>query len=187
MPEPTTQAKLEEQFTTAAIPVGLPWRLLVFTIIIFAFSIVIYFGLRFGYENYLTQQGDNLDKQIDQLTSQVNQTDQQNFINFYSQLINLRTVLGNHGFSSNVFGFLEKNTIGSIYYTEADFSREGNDLNLAGEAASVDALVQQMNIFDKSPALASVNLNQLNFESRGTVGFSVHLVFNEDFTSKPAQ
>lgn len=187
MPEPTTQAKLEEQFTAEAIPVGLPWRLLIFTIIIFAFSIVIYFGLRYGYENYLTQQADTLDKQINQLTSQVNQTDQQNFINFYSQLINLRTVLSSHDFSSNAFGFLEKNTIGSVYYTQASFSLDGSDLNLNGEAASADALVQQMSIFDKSPALASVNLNQLSFDSKGAVGFSVHLVFNDNYFNQPAQ
>lgn len=185
MPEPTTQAKLEEQFTTEAIPVGLPWRLLVFTVIIFAFSIVIYFGLRFGYETYLTQQAATLDQQINQLTSQVNQTDQQNFINFYSQLINLKTALGNHDFSSNLFNFLEKNTIGSVYYTEANFSLSGNSLDLKGEAVSVDALVQQMNIFDKAPELAGNTLNQLTFDPKGLVGFSVHLVFNDNFFNQP--
>ncbi len=187
MPEPTVQAQLEEQFATEEIPIGLPWRLLVFAIIIFAFSITSYFGLRFGYEAYLGKQADNLDQQINQLTSEVNQQDQQNFINFYSQLINLKTVLDEHGFSENVFNFLEKNTIGSVYYTEADYSAADNSLNLNGVAASSDALVQQMNVFDKAPELTSDTLGQMNNQTKGGINFSVRLTFDPDYFSTPSQ
>lgn len=185
MPDTKTQVQLDEQFMPEVIPVGLPWRLLVFTIIILAFSITIYFGLRFGYESYLTQQADSVDKQISQLTSQVNQQDQQNFINFYSQLINLKTVLAEHGFSGNVFSFLERDTTGSVYYTGADYSLADNSLSLIGVAASLDALVQQMNVFDKAPELASVTLDQANASSKGGINFNISLIFNSNFFNQP--
>src|SRR3989344_6383117 len=144
MLEPTTQVRLEEEFATETIPVGLPWRLLIFSIIIFGFAVSIYFGLRFGYGNYLDREARTLDKKIEELGAQVKQEDQQNFINFYSQLINLKKALDRHVFASNIFGFVERNTLGTVYFTGAEFLADGRSLDLVGRADSAETLIQQL-------------------------------------------
>lgn len=188
MPAPTPPTSLEEQFVTEAIPVGLPWRLLVFSLVIFGLSLSVFFGLKFGYAKYLDREGEITDKKIKDLAQQVKQEDQKRFINFYSQLFNLQKILDNHAFTANIFDFLERSTLGNVYYTDASFLRDGNIINLKGTAASSEAIVQQLNIFDKAPELARVVLDQMTFDQRGqSVGFSISAAFSDEFFKKPVR
>ena len=186
MPEPTPQKRptLQEQFVTETIPVGLPWRLLVFALTLFIFSLFVYFGLRFGYESYISTQAEDLDMRIEELGQRVSQEDQQGFINFYSQLINLRKVLDQHGFSVNIFGFLERNTLGDVYYNDANFLALDSALVLKGVANSSETLVSQLTLFDGAEEIDRVVLNQMS-SGRGVVTFGVTLFFNPDFFKKP--
>ncbi|MEK7464757.1 MAG: hypothetical protein AAB617_03190 [Patescibacteria group bacterium] len=182
MPEPTSN--INEQFTTSAIPVGLPWRLLVMSLTLFVFSIFIYFGLNLGYKSYLANLDKSLDSKIAGLGEQVNTADQANFINFYSQLVNLKKVIERHLFTGNVFGFLEKNTLGEVYYIDAQYSDDGFSLTLKGLTASSNVLVSQLAIFDKATGVDRVILNQMNADRQGTA-FGITLFFNQDFFKKP--
>lgn len=177
---------LREQFVSEQIPVGLPWHLLVFSIFLLAFSIFVYFGLRLGYESYLSATDASLDKKIDELAKQVSKGEQQNFISFYSQLINLKKVLNNHEFGSNIYGFLERNTLPPVYYYEADFLAEDGTFELKGRADSLETLVSQLTLFDKSEDLEKTVLEQMNFEGN-EVGFDVILTFKPDFFEIPRQ
>lgn len=164
----------------------MPWRLLVFSFVLLAFTTAIYFGLRFGYNSYLDTQTKNIDKQLDDLSHQVKVEDQKSFINFYSQLSNLKRVLDNHKSTLNIFPFLEKNTLSLVYYTEASFLSENGTLVIKGEADSSETLVNQMNVFDRTPELKSVSLDQMNFDPRGgSVNFGATLVFNGEFFAQP--
>ena len=186
MPEPGTQAKLEEQFVSEAIPIGLPWRLLVFATILFGFALLIYFGLRFGYANFLNAEAENLDKKIEELSLQVREEDQQNFINFYSQLINLKKVLDRHIFPSNIFNFLEKNTLGNVYYNRAEFSAREKSLDLSGLANGAQVLVQQLSLFDRASELDGVILEQMSLDPKsGGATFAAKLNFDDNFLPLP--
>lgn len=188
MPEQTPPPNLEEQFVAESIPIGLPWRLLVFSLVLFGLSVSVYFGLKFGYSSYLKAETESIDNKIDNLAKEVSQEDQQNFVNFYSQLINLKRVLDQHEFSSNLFGFLERNTIQTVYYNDASFSSDNRTMLLKGEAESSEVLVQQLNVFEKTPELEKVILDQMVFDSaKRNVGFSVALIFRQNFFSQPRQ
>jgi len=177
---------INEQFIAESSVAGLPWRLLIFGVVVLALAIAIYLGLRFGYGAYLDAQFKDTEKRLDDLARQVKPEDQKNFIGFYSQLINLKSVLDTHEFGSKVFSFLEKNTLSSVYYTEASFLASGKALTLKGAADTSETLVGQMNVFDKTPELLSVSLDQMNFDPRGgSVSFSAMLTFNPEYFLKP--
>ena len=179
---------INEQFITESAPVGLPWRLLVFGVVIFGLSIAIYLGLRFGYSAYLDSRSKDIEQKLSALGAQVKAEDQKNFINFYSQLLNLKTILDNHEFSANIFSFLEKNTLAAVYYTEASLSSSNETLTLKGETDSSETLVGQMNVFDRAPELLSVALDQMNFDPRGgRVSFSATIIFNKDYFLRQAR
>jgi hypothetical protein len=185
MNEQNVQVGLEEQFVTEADRVGMPWRLLVFATLVFGLTLMFFFGLKFGYGQYLDNQTKELDQKTESLARQVKTEDQQNFIRFYSQLINLKKALDRHIFASNIFNFLEKNTLGKVYYTKADYSMpENNTLSLNGQADSPETLVQQLDIFDKLPELRRVVLKQINFDPRATL-FNIQLTFSENFFILP--
>ncbi len=185
MPETSPQLKLKEQFVIETIPVGFPWRLFIFAFTLFIFSLFVFFGLRFGYSAYVNSQASALDKKIEDLAEQVSEEEQESFINFYSQLVNLKKILDRHEFTANIFEFLEKNTLGEVYYTDANFSSAEDALNLKGIAARSEVLVGQLQIFDEQTEVDRIQLNQMNTD-RGGVSFGLTIFFNSDFFKKPA-
>ncbi len=185
MPD-TKQNTGQEQFVSAPISVGLPWRLLIFSGVLFLLSIFIYFGLHFGYESYLDSQSQKLDAQLAQLSNSVSQEDQQNFIAFYSQLSNLKQVMGTHAFSGNVFSFLEANTLPQVFYTEAQYDGTSSGVSLSGTANSLTMLAAQLAQFNKAPQVMNASLNTMGFDPKtNVVSFSMDLTFQPDFFTKP--
>lgn len=185
MPEPTP-TNLEEEIVSESAPAGLPWKLLIFSIIIFGFSISVYFGLKFGYTAYLNDRTLGIDKKIRDLANQVTQEDQKKFVNLYSQLVNLKNTLDRHWFSQNIFYFLEKNTLAEVYYTDADFSADRRILSLKGTTGSLQNAVSQLTILEKSTSLENVVLDSVSFD-QSKVGFALTLIFKEDFFKTPKE
>jgi hypothetical protein len=175
---------INEVFTGNYSTLGTPWKLLVFTFILFIFSLLVYFGLKIGYENYLKSQLETLDKKINDLSNSISEEDQQRFISAYSQIINLKNVLNNHVFSSNIFNFLEKNTLPKVFYNSATFSSPTRTIVLNGQADSLMTLASQLALFEKSKDVESVELTGMNFVLGG-VSFGINIVLKQDYLSKP--
>lgn len=169
----------EETFRTGAI-VGLPWRILLFSGILFGLSLFVFFGFHFGYGSYLDSRSEKIDEKTKELVSQVSQEDRQNLISFYSQIVNLRTVLAKHNFTVKVFDYLEKYTVPTVFYTNAKVTLDGKSLALSGEANTMQDLIEQLSLFDSAPEFEGrAIIDQLEF-NRGKVGFSVTLQIREE-------
>lgn len=184
MPEGQPKS-LNEQFVSETASIGLPWRLMVFSGVLFGLSILIYFGMSIGYESYLNARSASMDAQLEELSSSISQKEQQKFVGFYSQIANLKTVLGQHIFSANIFQFLEKNTLPQTFFTEANFNSVSYNLELKGRVSSLRALAQQMAQFEKATEIHSVMLESTNFNLSGTVDFMISLNFQPEFLAKP--
>ncbi len=176
---------LNEAFLNSPVSIGTPWRLFVFSVLLFAFSLLVYFGLSVGYENYLQSRSNALDQNLSQLSSSISQQDQQQFINIYSQIINLKSILGSHLFTGNIFPFLEKNTLPQVFYSEAKFTGYTGVLELTGQAASLQVLAEQISQFEQAPELASAVLSSMQFNPSGNTSFTITLTFNQSYLAKP--
>lgn len=160
--------------------IGVPWRILVGSFVLFILSIFVYFGLKFGYSNYLEARAGSLDKQINVLAAEVSEADQEKLVVLYSQLANLDKILKRHSYTSNIFSFLEKNTLGSVYFTEASFSADEYSLSLSGFARDGETMTAQMAVFDAVEELDSSVLDEFNVVKGGT-RFSLTLTFNPSY------
>ena len=78
------QTSLQDQFVEESIPVGLPWRLLISGAVILGLTILIAFGLRYGYKPYLTEQVTAVDAQFSSLTKNLSEQDQKRVVTMYS-------------------------------------------------------------------------------------------------------
>lgn len=183
MPQPSATNNISEQFLTEHVSIGWPWRILLFAIVIFALSLLIYFGLRFGYGPYLDSRSETLDRNLAELTQGVNLEDQERFVNFYSQLVNLKTVLEKHPFPSNTFSFLERNTLGRVYFSRADLDVGQRTLRLKGFAASIQGLAEQIAVLENSTDVDSVLVEDVGLSGGGTA-FSASLTFKPEFFTK---
>ncbi|MFH0806239.1 MAG: hypothetical protein V1885_00735 [Candidatus Brennerbacteria bacterium] len=172
-----------EQFAQERLPVGWPWRLLVFSIALFAFSILVYFGIRVGYSAYLEDRIVEVDAALTALTSEVTSADQEQFVGFYSQIVNLKSVLEWHEYGANIFTFLEKYTLPEIQFTEGELNAEEFTLSLRGSGVSVNIVGQQLAALETAPGVAKVLLRDVNTEGRATFSFTI--VFTEAFFDRP--
>ena len=98
----------------------------------------------------------------------------------------MQKVLERHQFSGNLFDFLQDKTATNVYYTNASYSAEGGKLTVQGIAATSEALVQQLSVFDSTPELKTAVLTQMRFNETGKISFSIDFEFRDGFFAMPA-
>lgn len=172
-----------EQFASERLPVGWPWRLLVFSIALFAFSILVYFGVRLGYSAYLESRIVDVDAALAALTGEVTATEQEQFVGFYSQIVNLKSVLDRHAYGGNAFTFLEKYTLPEVQFTEAELNVKDLTLSLRGDAPSIEAVGSQLAALETAPGVVKALLRDVNVSGRTTFSFTVQ--FLDTFFERP--
>ena len=140
-------------------------------------TVLIYFGLTLGYEPYLDSQIAQLDTQITTLAKSIPAEDQAKFFTLYSEIANLKTVLGNHVALSRFFSWLEKTTEANVYYSHITFSSK-NQIALSGVAKSDTDVSQQLAIFEADPAVVSAVLSSVVISNTGSRLFDLTLTMN---------
>ncbi len=164
---------------------GWSGQLLMFSSTMFFASLLLYLGLAFGYQPYLTGQVRKVQDQIQAFSQEVSVDQQTKLINFYSQLSNLRTLLANHLITSPVFAWLEKNTQVNIYFSKFVLSQEKNQLTLGGVAKNMDDINQQFAIFQADPDIDRMNIGSASLNN-GAWQFEVVLFFRKGYFSSSA-
>ena len=174
-----TKSALEEELRRPeGLPVGWPWRLLLFMAIVFGVSAAVYLGMTMGYKPYLNSQIRTLDEKINQLTQSVDEEQQKSLIAFYSQLVNINNLLKSRSQSSKFFGFLENNTSGRVYYNSVDLSLAEKNAKLNGIAPNYSVLAEQIELFRRAPEIAKISLESSLVDDSG-VNFVVSLSLKE--------
>lgn len=172
---------LEEQLKRGGEMSGMwPWRLLLFTLLIFGLTVFVYLGMVLGYGPYLDSQKQALDKNIADLDAKVQSDQPKSLINLYSQLVNLQTLLKNHPMSSKLLQFLEGNTDANVYYNSLDFSLIGRTLKLGGTANDYSALSRQLAIFRSNSQITGVFLDDSRSGDSGNIQFQIRLITSPD-------
>jgi len=174
------QSILEEELKKGEkLPVGWPWQLLVFTIIVFGVMVVSYLGMQLGYKPYLNSQIKSLDAKIANLSQVVDEEQQKNLITLYSQWINIQNLLNSHTVPSKLFDFLEKNTHSQIYYLSLNFSLMKKSIILEGMSPNYNILTQQLELFQRASEIEKVFLENAQ-NSGGGIRFSIQLIFKPE-------
>lgn len=178
MPQQFVQNPMN-QFEAENLPVGWPWRFFMVSFVIFLMSVLVYLGLVFGYEPFLTNQIAQKDKEIEQRAAMVSKEDQEKFIQIYSKVINIKSLIDSHLFSSNVLSLLEKVTHPKVYYTGLSMKMLDRELELDGVAGSFSALSEQLEAFAQTKGIERYSLTQSQL-SGDTVQFKVSLKLSKD-------
>lgn len=151
---------------------GAPTKLLIGSFLFTLASILIYLGLNFGYQAFLSSRISATDQQLEQLSGSVPKADQEKIIAFYSQLVNFQKILDNHVKVSQVFSKLEKLTSQRVFFAGLDLGVKYGRLNLNGAAASYSVLGEQLNAFANDPLIENYALHQAQ-SSGGQISFNV--------------
>lgn len=179
MPNENSQGKIIAK--GSHLTVIWPWRLILFSFLIFAATLVIYVALALGYRPYLKHQVELKDTEIAQLAQTVPKEEQERFLTFYSQLVNLKSLLKNRIISAPLLGWLEEHTNSQVFFTSFNLLTKNREMVLEGVADSYDVLAEQIEVFRKASELERYSIQQSLKTPDHRVRFRVNLIFKPDF------
>lgn len=147
------QSAFEEQLKSGdQLSAGLPWRLSIFMILIFAFSLFIYIGMDFGYRPYLESNVNKLNKEISGLNQSIDETQQKQIVGYYSQLVNIQSLLSAHKAKTlQIFDFIEKNTYQNVRFDSMSVDAVNEEIKIIGIAPNYETLVKEISLFEQAP------------------------------------
>lgn len=178
MPQQFVQNPMN-QFEAENLPVGWPWRFFMVSFVIFLMAILVYLGLIFGYQPFLSNQIAQKDQEISQRAASVSKEDQDKFIQIYSKIINIKSLIDNHVFSANALSMLEKVTHPKVYFTGLSMKTMDREMELDGVAESFSAISEQLEIFAQTKGIERYSLTQSQL-SGDVVQFKVSLKLSKD-------
>lgn len=159
-----------------------PWRVLILTFTVFIFTVLIYFGMVFGYGPYLKSKTRSLDQKISVLNQSVDEAQQKQIITFFSQMTNIQTLLSNHKTFSQIFDFIERSTYPQINYSDFKFSAAEMEIKIEGTAPNYNDLIKELALYKQSPEVKTTQLeNSSAQEQSREVRFSVKLILDPQF------
>ena len=157
-------------------------QLLMFSATIFFIAVAVFLGVKYGYQKYINGKVQQLNADIQKYAQNIPVEDQQRTIDFYAQLVNLRTLLGDHVAASQLFNWLEDNTAANVYYTKFNLNVPQRQLALGGVSRSLDDAAAQFKIFQARSEIDHYVFTNARFDSqKNTWDFDATLFFTPKF------
>jgi len=157
--------------------------------VIFYFVIALLIATVLCWLIFLTKDG-MLRKQINDEISALKTvgTEQQkehekNVIDYRDKINDFTNLFKNHGFASNVFSFMQAQTMPNVWFKQFSLDAGDSAVRLSGESDNLDALSRQVAAFEKNKYVK--NMGTLNSSLRETarIDFSTNLALNQNIFS----
>lgn len=183
LPQQPTYAQVVERAPRSPAWFG---QLMAFAIMLLVLVIVVYFGITFGYRPYLEKQVTSLDNQIAEFSRKVPADEQANILTFYSQLANLKTVLGKHTATPAFLRWLEAGTVQSVRMSKVTMNVSSRQIQITGIARSQAEVAQQVASFQSRPGVERVDFRNSQAVGGG-VQFDMVITVVQGFFTAAAQ
>jgi len=103
------------------------------------------------------------------------------FLNYKKQIDDFTAIISDHKITSNVFNFIEKNTLPDIWFSSFNMQESSGELKLSGEVSDLGQLSQQIAVFEKSTNYVStVSVVDSQENNNGRVSFALDLVLKPE-------
>lgn len=142
---------------------------------VFMVFLASYFALVFGYKNFVQSQIAKREKELADLASAVPKAEQDEFLKFQYQVINLQKILGKHTGFSKILALLEANTNTQVFYKGLDVNINERRANINLVAQSYEVLAQQIQTFAKMPEVTRYEMTEARLAEGGRVQSAVSL------------
>lgn len=97
-------------------------------------------------------------------------------LSYKKRVDDFTVLINNHRISSNVFSFIEQKTLPNVWYVSFNVSETKKEINLLGEAQNMEALSNQLKIFEGSKEYVShIGVISSRLTPQGKVRFTLSL------------
>lgn len=146
---------------------GVYSQLLMLSLSLVILAVFLFLGLSYGYKPYLASRIETLDAEINRFGEEIPAEKQAEMATFYSQIVNLKTVLNNHSAISPFWAWLERNTLQNIYFSKVNINTSGNQVTLLGGARSNADIMAQLSVFENSPEVEKLVFGSVSNTAQG--------------------
>jgi len=103
-----------------------------------------------------------------------------NVLNYQKKINDFSGLLKNHEFATNVFAFMQGQTMPNIWFKQFSLDGKTNNVQLTGESDDMDSFSRQVSVFEKNKYIKSVaTLNSALGES-ARIDFNINLVLDQN-------
>ncbi len=177
MPLPQNNFNINSGVAPAAS--GGTWRLFLFFFSILMLLVLGYVGLLFGYKPYLKREIVAREQSLADLAAQVSQAEQEDFLSFYFQLVDIKNLLASHVMSSRALGLLQARVVPRVYFSNLTFSSLESKLTIEAFADSYDSFTEQLQAFATTKEIASYAVSNA-VQDKGLVKFQAVLTLKPE-------
>ena len=157
---------------------------------VFYFSCAILIVIIFGYlalevKVYIQNQGiDEINKRMVGYSLYQQRIDENSIIDYKKKIDDFSLIIKNHKVSSNVFNFIEENTMSNVWFYNFDMSQSTYEIKLSGEAENIETLSDQIQTFENNKDNVK-NINVLNsrVDANGKIRFLLSISLNPEIYS----
>lgn len=149
----------------------------VVSLILIVAAVAVYSGL-FFYRNKLTKEKNNLESQIVQIEAQRDVAMEENFMQLEKGIGDLKKILENRVYPSELFKMLEELTLPAVWYDnmKVDFFEAAFDLEVTTN--DYNTLAKQAVIFQNDSRIKKVNFSDATLGKEGYVSSSFTIALN---------
>ena len=107
--------------------------------------------------------------------------DENSIIDYKKKIDDFSLIIKNHKVSSNVFNFIEENTMSNVWFSNFDMSQSTYEIKLSGEAENIETLSDQIQTFENNKDNVK-NINVLNsrVDANGKIRFLLSISLNPE-------
>lgn len=150
---------------------------LVAGVVVFVIAVSSLVGLIF-YKQYLSGQIEGMTKDLKRIEEDFKKSSIEEWARTAESMDLAKDVISKHGFLSNVFSFIEKNTLPDVRFNRFDYEAGKTVVILEAEAKSYEAMAQQREVFIENPAVSKIGIGNFKLDSAGRINFEISLTFN---------
>ena len=101
-------------------------------------------------------------------------------ISYQKKINDFTGLFKNHEFASNVFAFMQTQTIPNVWFKQFSLDEKGGTVQLSGESDNLDSLSRQISVLEKNKYVTNVgNLNS-SLGDNAKVEFNVSIILSQN-------
>jgi|AntAceMinimDraft_4_1070372.scaffolds.fasta_scaffold21331_2 hypothetical protein len=152
-------------------------------IILLAFALILFIVLLGSYI-YFIQTSKKLNEEL--ASSNVSEVlsnsikEETTKLSLYKEKINdFEILMSGHKDTEKVFEFFQETIHPNVWFSDFEFSSQGNIVGVSGRAESFVALEHQLGIFKEKEVVKSINISGVAIDEEGGVSFSLSFAFDD--------
>lgn len=132
----------------------------------------------FFYERSLAETLDGRTRELKRLEAALDPEIIREVVRVDNGLAMARTLLGAHVYATNVFTFLQEQTLRTVQYNSFTYSSDGTRVTVVGDADGYISLHQQLERLRSAPLVSDVKFTTVSIGEGGRIRFSFDITFN---------